>query len=210
MYSLNDCEFQVQAEPALQKVFADYASTGQWFSPTITARKVIYPCFSSFEEALPVDALVAAATALGDEGCYITLDWRALDEPNHCYIPLSELQESYAGEPGSEKLIGARLGMNVFGHYTTIFSANGKWGIKILEAGLAILGGVPEFMDILQTLVPSLDEQIHSFLHQLFEDTPQDNPEREPYFSAEWLYEILFQVYGQEVAATMVREAGLL
>jgi hypothetical protein len=214
MHVLDDVNFQIQAEPALRKVFADYAGTSQWFSPDITARKVIYPCFHSFDEAIPVDALVAAATEVGDEGCYITLAWRTPNEPYHCYVHLSELEEGYAGEPGNGKLIGIQLGMHVYNHYVTVFSASGKWGIQILEDGLALLGGAPEFMTALQKLVPNLDEQIYAFLRELFEAVCRDEaerrePDREPYFSAEWLYEILSQAYGQKVAAAMLREAGL-
>jgi hypothetical protein len=214
MHTLNDREFQIQAEPALRRVFADYASTGQWFSPSITTRKVIYPCFHSFEEAIPLGALVAVATAIADEGCFITLDWRTPGQPYHCYVPLSELEEGYAGEPESEKLIGVQLGMGIYNHYVTVFSASGKWGIQILEDGLALLGGTPEFMNMLQELVPNLDKQIHDFLYELYEAIVRDEvdrpePNKTPYFSVEWLYEILFQVYGQKVAAVMIQDAGL-
>ncbi|HIK14502.1 MAG TPA: hypothetical protein IGS53_04310 [Leptolyngbyaceae cyanobacterium M33_DOE_097] len=149
-----------------------------------------------------MSALVAAATQLGDQGCYITMGIRTPNEPYHCYVPLSELEAGYAGTD-ERNLIGTRLGMHVYNYYTTIFSDSGKWGIRIVEEGMGFLGGTQTFLQLLQALVSHLDEQGLLFLKAL-----KGLELAGSQLTIEWLPELLTHMYGEELAITMLDENG--
>jgi len=202
MHTLTDEEFSSTALGALEQVFANNQPFSQPFTSHITARRIIYPCFATFDEAIPVSALVTAATQLGDQGCYITTELRTPDKPYHCYIPLSELEEGYAGTD-ERNLISTRLGMHVYNYYTTIFSDSGRWGIRIFEEGMGFLGGTQPFLQSLQALVPHLDEQVLLSLKAL-----KSLELAGLQLTIEWLPELLTHMYGEELTITMLDENG--
>jgi hypothetical protein len=200
MHILNDHDFRLCALPKMSEIFADHKTTGQWFSPNVNVRKLVYPCFGTFDEAISIETLVIAANKVGDDGCYITLGFKSFNNtPNHCYVPLSELQDGYSGRVNSKLLIGAQLGIHIYNIYTTIFSSTGKWGITILEDGIGILGGTVEFMTTLQELNPDLDNQVYSFLHSL-----KNLYANNSHLQIEWLRNLLIQVYGDRIAKLML------
>jgi hypothetical protein len=205
VHTLTDTEFHIKAEPLLRQVFIHEGAYQQPFAPDVTDRKIIYPCYGNFKEAVPVEALIAAATEIGDTGCYISRGIYSPGEPIHCYVPLSELYEGYAGEPGSDKLIGAQLGMHVYNIYITIFSDTGRWGILITDDGMALLGGTSEFIQALQKYVPNLDAQVHLFLESL--QVLKDDGLQ---LTIEWLPGLLTHIYGEEISQKLLQETELL
>ena len=94
MYSLDDLEFQIKVEPILRKVFVVDNPFEEAFSTDITSRKIIYPIYNYPEQNL-LEALIKAASVEG-AGCYLSLFWQSKGQPNHCYVPFSELVEGFA------------------------------------------------------------------------------------------------------------------
>ena len=112
MHALTEAEFRLQAEPILRRVFVNDNPFGQPFSPSIAARRMIYPCECYVDQPL-IDAVIAAAAITGDTGCYLSLLWQHPDRPNHCYIPFSEFSEAYNGTEENGRLVAVQLGLEV-------------------------------------------------------------------------------------------------
>jgi hypothetical protein len=205
MYALTDAEFEIEAEPLLRQIFNHSDPTVAPFAPNVSVRKILYPCFSNFEEAIPVRALVEAATSIGDAGCYISLWIKTPGEPNHCYIPLSEFEAGYAGPPDSDTLIGVQLGIHVYSCYTIIFSSTGRWGLMIVEEGLALLGGTPEFIAALEAKVPDLNQQVYAYLEDLRQSKLAGRR-----LTIEWLPGLLAHIYGTETAKRLLQEVEVM
>jgi hypothetical protein len=207
MYTLTETQYSLEAEPMLRKVFINDNPYNQPFSEKVTARIIIYPCKYSIEKALPIQALIDAAAMLGDTACYISVLMAAPDELRHCYIPLSELLEGYDGIPGSEKLIGARLGIDPYEMYTTIYSAQGKWGIMTTDESHGILGGSQEFINEIRKAVPNLDNQVYGFLKRLrwyLENVGMGSDISQN----EWLLVLLAHIYGQDQAEKLIQDVN--
>ena len=201
MYALSEEQYQLEAEPILRKIFVNDNPFDQPFSNNVLGRTIMYPCHSYIEPPT-INAIIAAAANLGDTGCYISLYHTSTSavSPNHCYIPLADFIEAYAGPPENERLIGFRLGMNPYGVDSIIYSASGKWGLMKSHERHGLLGGPPEFMEDIRTAVPDLDQQVYGFLGRLrmFQEIMGRNPP--DVTSNKWLRPLLVHVYGEENA----------
>ncbi len=202
MYGLTEAEYKVQAEPILRKVFVNDDPFRETFSPNIIERVIVYPCDIDIEPPL-LDGLIAAASSIGDKGCYLTQLWQSKGHVNHCYIPIQELlgNDGYFCE--HEKLVEAGINMNYIAEYV-MYLERGLWGVMVSHEHHGILGGSPEFIEKIHELVPDLYEQVNLFL------------DRFQYFKAYglnpklgWLPGLLTHVYGQETASRMLQETGL-
>lgn len=164
MPTLTKSEFQLQAKPKLYQVFSKtslvYACP---FRPNIQSRKFIYGYYFELQQSL-IDALIQAASSLGDTGCYLSLMSRIDDEPHiDGYIPFSEFSTAYVGTEDTEPLILSCYPF-VFLTENALYSPQGKWGIMLDNEGLGVIGGSPEFMTEISQVVPDLDEQVYRFL----------------------------------------------
>jgi hypothetical protein len=204
MYTLTEAEFCQEAEPILNRVFVDWDPFVQPFSSTITERKIIYPCHGSFDEAIPLEVLISAASAVGDEGCYISSIYTSEDVPGHCFVSLSEMLAGYANSERDDQMIGIRLGMDIYELDSIIFSAQGRWGIMMSHERHGLLGGSPEFMAIIAAAVPNLDTQVYGWFKR-FQDFKASGME----LTLGWLPTLLTHVYGEEMAQRLLREADL-
>ncbi len=208
MYTLTEAEFRKEAEPILRKIFVNYGDDpgNQSFSSAMTERRIIYPCGGSFDEAIPVEVLVSAASEVGDEGCYITSLWRSEDAPNHCFVSLSEMLVGYSEKTGNDdQMIGLNLGVDIYQLESVIYSAQGKWGIKMSHEYYGLLGGSPDFMAIIESSVPNLNMQVYDFFERYrgFKESGI-----EPTLG--WLPTLLNHTYGQEIAKVMLAESHLM
>lgn len=207
MYALTETEFRQEAEPFLRQVFVNNNAFDRPFAPNIIGRRIIYPCYSELEERL-VNAVISAAAALGDSGCYLSLVGisGSYEDPNHCYIPLSEFIEAYAGTD-EDKLIGTRLKMNPYGLETIIYSATGKWGILTSHEMYGLLGGSLEFIDQIRASVANLDEQVYGFLERLRGLLVVAGAYPPDVTRNKWLPGLLAHVYGLEEAQEILRQS---
>jgi hypothetical protein len=194
-------EYLTKVEPILRKVFVGDDPFEPSFAPNIQGRRIIYRYKYSIDPPF-TDALIEAASKLGDEGCYISTLWRPSHEPWHWYIPFSEFNSAYVEHRKEFDEFDIWL---IYSGENILYSPQGKWGIMFSHESHALLGGPQEFIEEIQKTVPDLDLQVCEFLK--FWKYCKDN-----YSSAEtaWLPEVLAQVYGQENAEKMLRENGLL
>jgi len=202
MYGLTEAEYKVQAEPMLRKVFVNDDPFRETFSPNIIERVIVYPCDIDIEPPL-LDGLIAAASSIGDKGCYLTQLFPFDGHVNHCYILLEELlgNDGYFCE--QEKLIEAGINMDFQAEYV-MYSERGLWGVMVSHEHHGMLGGSPKFIKKIHEVVPDLYEQVNLFLDK-FQDLKAYgfNP------TLEWLPGLLTHVYGQETAERMLQETGL-
>lgn len=137
MRVLTKGEFITEAEPALRQVFVNDDAFVQPFSPNVVARGIVYPCFQYIELPL-TGAIVAAASSLGDTGCYIYDLWA---DKQRYYIPFSEFSENYPGIKSCDELNELKPGMSLTSK-NVLYSPQGKWGIMISHEGHGMLGGI--------------------------------------------------------------------
>lgn len=197
---LREEEFQTKAEPALSRILvSDHPFYPQLFAEDVPARSLLYGYFYHIEPPL-LDAVMAAATALGDRGCYLTLLARTPElrpeEPYHWYIPFSKIS---AYQESDEVFGYASILENV------LYSPQGQWGLMMLTDGLGLLGSCSAFMEVLCAQLPNLDNHVHVFLKD-YQSLKASGLER---MSVE-LSTLLKQVYGSDTATNMLREYGLL
>jgi len=204
MRALTEDEFRAEAEPFLRRVFISDNPFGPAFAPDVPVRRIAF----GFEYDLKyvvkpplIDAVVTAASRIGDTGCYFTVLWRwsaneeVTEEPNHWYIPFSEFS---AYREGSDEFGFAFLRENV------LYSPQGKWGIMTSHEYYGLLGGTQEFMEEVRQLIPDLDEQVDGFLENW-----QHHKAHSRSAKTDWLPGLLTQIYGHATAEKMLQEAGL-
>jgi hypothetical protein len=212
LHVLSESEFQLQAEPFLNRIFTEKCcfddGFGESFTPELTSRIILYPLeLHGIVDCLPAQNLVNAACAIEDTGCYIFPWW---DGPSsYCYVPLSEFVEGYDGEPGSETLIGLRLGINVYSAVSTIISASGRWGIYTSSEHFALLGGSSEFMAAIRQEVLGIDNQVYEFLAYWRHVRNVDLQQGNDYGPYRWLPVMLKNIYGEERGTQLLNESGL-
>jgi len=192
-------EFQAKAEPALSRIFiSDDPFYPQLFAEDVSARSLIYGYFYHIEPPL-LDAVITAASALGDRGCYLTLLGRAPElrpeVPCHWYIPFS-------------KISAYREGDEVFGYalilQNVLYSPQGKWGLMMLTDGLGVLGSCSEFIEALRSQLPDLERQVYGFLED-YQSLKASGLEG----MSDKLSALLKQIYGSDTATKMLREYDL-
>jgi|JFJP01.1.fsa_nt_gi hypothetical protein len=204
MYTLSEDEFHREAEPALRQVFVSDEPFDEPFSPNVTARRIVYPCFEYIEPPL-IDAIVAAAINVGDPGCYLYNLWTGKEDLRHCYIPFSEFSAAYLGTGDINDLIGHKLGM-IPDSENILYSPTGKWGIIVSHEHHGMLGGVVEFIEDIHRSIPDLDEQVYNFIEERLRnhDTGTFNT-----VVLRWLPGLLAHVYGQIKAEEILQKIGV-
>jgi hypothetical protein len=206
MHTLTEDKFNLEAEPFLRKIFVNDNPFKEPFSSEVIGRTIIYPC-NGENDLLLIEALINAAVNLGDTGCYISLLPTGYPSDNlcHCYIPLSEFLEGYAGTE-EDRLIGPRLGINPYELDSVIYSSQGKWGLMRSHERFGLLGGSPEFIEEIRGAVPDLDKQVYGLferLRLLLLDCGLNPPD---ITRNKWLPGLLTHVYGAEVAEKLLED----
>ncbi|MBD1894036.1 hypothetical protein [Coleofasciculus sp. FACHB-129] len=198
MLILTEAEFRESAESSLRLVFLNDDPFNQRFAPDVPARRIIYEYFYRIEPPL-LDAVVAAASRVGDTGCYLSNLWRNKEQPehpNHWYIHFSEISAYIAAD--------GKVFNNALTSENVLYSPQGKWGVMMSHEHHGLLAGTHEFMEEICRLIPDLDRQVYGFLDYWKYWYSQGNSA-----DVTWLPGLLTQIYGRETAKTMLREAGL-
>jgi hypothetical protein len=212
MHVLTEDEFQHEVEPTLKRVLPKWWGPGdgleELFTPEITARMILFPCWQGgIIDCLPIKVLADAALKIGDTGCYIFPWWNG--PSNYCYVPLSELAEGYDGEPFSGTLIHARIGVDPYCAVTTIVSSEGNWGLYTSSAHHALIGGSPEFIEELRRGVRDIDNQVYEFFEFWQENWQEGLLKGHNYGPYRWLPILLKHIYGEEKGTQLLHESGL-
>ncbi len=204
MRTLTEDEFKSEAEPALRRVFAsDTPFDQQPFASNVPVRRVVFGLEYDLKYIVRsplIDAVVSAASNIGDKGCYFTVLWRmnkeANGEFNHWYIPFSEISVY--------KRCDGKVFNFAFNSENVLYSPQGKWGIMTSHEYHGLLGGSQDFMDEVRRQIPDIDEQVNDFL-KLWQHYKIHSPGAE----TNWIAGLLTQIYGHETAKEMLLEVGL-
>jgi len=203
MRVLTEADYYQEAEPILRQVFIQDNPIEEVFASGIEERKIIYRYKYEIDSTL-AEALIDAASRIGDRGCYLSLLWKTSrpNYVNHCYIPFSEFWSTYINKENESysRIRFFSVSENV------LYSPQGKWGIMFSHEGYALLGGISGFMEKISNLLPNLDSQVYQFLEYL--QYCQAN-----YYGTQlswWLPRLLSHVYGPEMAQRILNETGLL
>jgi hypothetical protein len=206
MHVLTDSEFHKDAEPILRQVFIHYEDDAIFkaFSSSITERRIIYPCCGGFDSAIPVEVLVSAASAIGDDSCYISNLWQYENEPNHCFVYLSEMLVGYSERTpcNDDQIIGHHLGMDVYPLESVIYSTRGSWGIRLSHEHYGLIGGSSDFMEIIEDNVPNLNTQVYAFFKKYDGWSNRQ-------LKVDWIPPIIKHVYGEKKSKLMLERSGL-
>lgn len=199
MRVLTEADFQAELEPILRQVFSTDDPFGQPFTANIPARRIIHEYFYQIESPL-LEAIVDAASSIGDSGFYFSTLWRPKDEVTeeayHWYIPFEEISTYVTGD---DEGLGRSLILE-----NVLYSPQGKWGVMMSHEHHGLLGGSQEFMEKVRQLVPNLDLQVFSFLKhwQYWKNEPGS-------IKADWMSGLLTHIYGEELAQIMLKVASL-
>ena len=151
---------------AQRKVFARLDPMEPPFHPWIPERAILHPSHTHFRGS-ELDALVAAARAVGDAGFYVSLidSHSTPAEPGDWYIPLDDLSTYSDSDVGID---------------SAMYSPNGRWGIITCHEHFSLAGGSSLFIEVfLRRLGRTVDQQAWSFVsdwrhqEQVFHDLNQ-------------------------------------
>jgi len=203
MRSLTEDEFKAEAQSSLRQVFAsDNPFDPQPFAPNIPLRRIVFGWEYDLKYIVRpplIDAVVAAASSIGDTGCYFTVLWRMNEEVNgefnHWYIPFSEIS--------AYNRCDYEVFRFAFNSENVLYSPQGKWGIMTSHESHGLLAGTQEFMDEVRRKIPDLDQQVYGFLKIW-----QNHKTHSFGAKTDWLPGLLTQIYGHEKAENMLQEVG--
>lgn len=196
MYSLTEAEFKREAEPILRLIFdTNDPFDRQPFAPNIPEKKILFGFQYIVQQPL-LQAVVTAASKLGDTGCYFSsLWWASPDVLYNWYIPFEEIYTySDDNSPISPVILSEQV----------LYSPQAQWGIMTTHTRHALLGSTKKFMEELGKLIPDIDDQVYNFL-----DEWRYYKSRNQGASTDWLAGQLEQIYGKEMAEKLLRQYGL-
>lgn len=211
MRTLTESEYQLEAEPFLRQIFIHDDAFRQPFASSVADRLIVFPYQYAIAPPL-TEAIVAAASSLGETDCYFSMLWRWLDpqhtraiEPSHWQISLPEFHAAYVGDEQNLPLIASQ--QSSFDMLEgAIYSCQGTWGIMITHESFGLLGGRSEFIQAVRSCMPNLDQQVLEFLQSIKECQENSNQAG----SFEWVRSLLAHVYGAENLHSLLIDAGLV
>jgi hypothetical protein len=198
MYSLSEAEFEIKAAPALRKVFVHEDPYDRPFASSVEARALLYPVsltLGSTEVPL-LEAIVLAATKLGDLGFYLSIIERptpqAQNELYHWHFSFTDMDAYLSLDYPS-----------ILEH--TLYSPSGRWGLMISHEDHALLGGTWTFFKTMKKIIPGFDDirQVHGFLaywEYWWKRCEAD---------ISWIPGLLTHVYDAKTARQLLTEADL-
>lgn len=202
MYIVDEAEYLTKADPALRQIFINDNPFNCPFSPKVKERRIIYRY--NFEITSPlIDAVIVAASNLGDTGCYFALagERTGQESVSYVYIDFSDFFSIYRNEKHKyyEKI------RYFFSVENFIYSPQGLWGVLLSHESFGLLGGIPKFIETIEKLIPDINQQVYDFI-SYFRDFKSRYPKLA---TIDWLPELLNHVYGKETAKKMLKEAEL-
>ena len=204
MLNLTSSEFHSIAEPLLRKVFVDDDLTGQPFSENVKHKHILFGNYHKIESPL-IDAILSAATTIGDSGCYISnlSTWFPRNETDNniydWYTPLSEFIPAYTNYYDPSQFPSLSI-VNPYSLPHTIYSDRGTWGILIQEEGFGLIGGCEKFIDEVNQSIPDLREQVDYFLDYI------KYLKEDPHSTLDWIPSLIHNVYEKETAERMLKK----
>lgn len=155
MNILTNEQYEQEAKPILPKIFVDGDPYSESFLPHITQKVILYPCHETLETKV-VDALVKAASIVGDIDCYLSQLWEPDQYGSHCYIPLSELLEFYTCSSEKARLVDLQFN---YGSEFLLYPGSAKWVLLVSHEYFGLLGGSSEFIATFKQACHNLDQR---------------------------------------------------
>ncbi|MEL4896598.1 hypothetical protein [Crocosphaera sp. Alani8] len=202
MYIVDEAEYLTKADPALSRIFINDNPVNCSFSPEIKERRIIYRY--NFEITSPLlDAVIVAASNLGDTGCYFALagERTGHESVSYVYLDFSDFFSLYGNEEHKdyEKI------SHFFSVENFVYSPQGLWGVLFSHESFGLIGGSPEFIETIEKLIPDINQQVYECVRYFY-----DFKSRHPKLATiEWLPELLHHVYGKERAKKILEAVEL-
>jgi len=193
MRAVSEEEFLREAKPVLDRVFATENPFDPPFALAIQARIILFPVHYAMDRLLS-RAIKKASSLLNENSFYLSALERPKaeeqDRPYHWLIPFTHLEEyRELGYP--------------FVLENAIYSTSGTWGVMFSHERHAVLGGPPEFVQVVTQELPKLTDQVETFI-----ETWKRNQKRLG-GNVDWLIRLLTHVYGDEQAQKLMAKADL-
>lgn len=207
MHGISDSEFQIEVKPIMQKVFRENSEWAPLFRPEMNFRRIIYPLepyvgYKSFETLL--NSVKLAASHVQDKGCFLSEIYDYQREFNHAYLTFSELVEGFKSPGGEGSTSFWEIDME-FSNYFMLYSEQGKWGLMSSFEHFGLLGGVENFMEIIDTQLPDIKNQTYEFLKDFRGDPTKTKGLSKTRPSIEGM---LKHIYGAPKAKQLLKETG--
>jgi hypothetical protein len=181
-------EWREAGAPARNRVFASDDPYEEPFLAEVGSRALLFP-MGYAHSGRELDAIRAAAAALGETTCYLQLYLFGEDEWPYWQLDLADA-DPYAGIP--------------FVHENSLFSRDGAWGLLVSDENHAVVAGDETFVETLVSGLdpPDLDAHALAFLAHYVELRASVGRRYE------WLPVLLAHLYGDERAAALIERAG--
>lgn len=200
MKVITEDEFVRKVEPELKQVFLNREPHSPMFGDNVESVRVLYE-YRPPDRSI-VDAIIQAASAIGDTGLYISVLNRPISgrstSPEHWWVPFDEVSTYLSGN--TEVFHFAYQLENV------IYSPTGQWGLMYSFENYGIVAGNQAFMDKFSCRFPRIDQQILAYLSYVKECIDVHGKEK---VNVGWLSPFLSKIYGSEDAEAMLKEADL-
>jgi hypothetical protein len=200
MKVLTETEYQLNAEPALRRIFLNDNPLLPTFGEAVEIKKILYEYRTPDTQITAV--LAQVASQLGDDGFFFSNLLRKpndLETANHWWIPFDEMS------------IFLSCNTDIFNFAyqleNVIYSPSGQWGLMWAFENFGILAGTSSCIDRVCQIVPSIEQQILYYLDHIKECKDTWGIEN---MNITWLPSFLEYVFGEEVAVTMLEEAQLI
>lgn len=202
MKALTESEYQLQAEPALRKIFLNNRPLLPIFGEAVEARKILYEYRTPDLEVTPI--IVQVASELGEDGFFFSnlipqpISQVTQVDANHWWIPFDEVSVFLS--------CNTDIFNFAFQLENVIYSPTGEWALMWTFENLGILAGTNRYIDRVSQMIPSIDQQILNYLNQL---TEYKNIVGIKNINIAWLPSFLEHIFGKAVAVRMLENAQL-
>ena len=164
MQFFSETEYKEKLEPKLRQIFTDNNAFDGVFAKEVLKRKIICDDEMDTDFVPPLsDAIIEAATKLGDKGFYLTAMF--LEEPRHCYLSFSEF--NLLLEDSNQENWDIFEDLTIWDY--VVYSPSSQWGVMISrdDGKHGLIGGSKEFIEEIELSLPTLnfEQQIHNFLN---------------------------------------------
>ncbi len=157
-------EYKEKIEPKLRQIFTENNAFDGVFAKEVLERKIL--CDDEVDtDFFPLlsDAIMEAATKLGDKGFYLTA--MLLEEPRHCYLSFSEFNLLF--EDSNQENWDIFENLTIWDY--VVYASSSQWGVMISrnDGKHGLIGGSKDFIATIERSLSTLnfEQQIHNFLN---------------------------------------------
>lgn len=117
---------------------------------------------------------------------------------------MTEFSQAYVGSENYPPLIGRECPYFQMME-SAIYSPRGEWGIIVTHEFFALLGGTSDFIDIIRSYIPDIDQQVLEFLHYVKTCAEIYGS----FVGFAWVRPLLNHIYGEEYTKILLLDSHL-